>query len=74
MARYISRDPFSRIELWREEEPAFKDTCAWCGGVKQRPGSLYPYLYRYYMETDNGKQVRDTNAFCSVNCRRCYYY
>jgi hypothetical protein len=74
---YISRDPFARTELHRENDYLVGSGCAWCGGVRfTRPNKKHPvgrpYLYRFYRETDNGHRCYDGMAFCSKSCRDSY--
>lgn len=74
---YVSRDPFARQELHRTREYAPQwasgvDHCAWCGQARRTPGGR-PYLYRYEVQTDGGRILRDDRLFCSKGCRDAYY-
>ena len=66
MARFISRDPFAREELWREN--AGKGCCSWCGTDRK--------LYSYYIEPDSiaPRASRIKGSFCSVGCMRAYHF
>jgi hypothetical protein len=75
---YISRDPFARTDLHRENDYLVGSGCAWCGGARHnRPSKTHPvgrpYLYRFYVETDTGHTYYDDKLFCSKSCRESYY-
>lgn len=66
----ISRDPFARTELHRENEYGTAQ-CAWCGGRRYTQGGK-SYLYRYRLESDSGHVAYDGRLFCSKTCRNCF--
>jgi hypothetical protein len=61
MSRLISRDPFSRTELF--SEVVNKQECDWCG----RKGK-----YKYYIESDSGRRSDIRGVFCSISCMRSF--
>lgn len=72
----INRDPFAREELHRERVhfPALSNPpgCAWCGRTSCSPLAKVPYLFRYTVETDDGRKHPDVKLFCCIDCRRAY--
>lgn len=68
----ISRDPFARTELHRENEYSETAGCNWCGRQRISRGGR-TYLYRYRTETDSGHVLYDGKKFCSLTCRKAYY-
>jgi hypothetical protein len=70
MYAQINRDPFSRTTLMRrvERDPyALHRGCTWCGQLN-RHGSLF----RYWTETDGGRNLGEGNPFCSISCKRSF--
>jgi hypothetical protein len=59
MPKLISRDPFSRTELF--SKVVNKQECDWCG---------QPAKYKYYIETDSGRRSDIRGVFCSISCMR----
>jgi len=79
MAQMIKRDPFAREELWRERETVTSETCSFCGQAGHirytRDGiPTSRYLYRFYVELDNGHTYYDRHKFCSRKCRKDWSY
>lgn len=67
---YVSRDPFARTELHRrtERDPtALHRGCTWCGQLNSRG-----HLFRYWTESDGGRNYGEGNPFCSISCKRSY--
>jgi hypothetical protein len=58
MARMLRRDPFARVELWKEN--ASDGECSWCGRNGKR--------YAYYHESDGGRKFNLPGSFCSISC------
>jgi len=69
--KLISRDPFARTELHRENEYG-GGSCQWCGGTRKTKCGQ-KYLYRYFMETDGGRRFPYAGVFCSISCFRSYH-
>jgi hypothetical protein len=73
MTRLLSRDPFARVDLVRENvEVTASYTCDWCGRAPRTRKDGSAYLYRYSNENDNGRRGRMWGLFCSVDCCRAY--
>lgn len=68
----ISRDPFARVDIIRQEVPANGRTCAWCGGLNARGN-----LFAYGSEADGilpGRRHLDTrHLFCAKGCHDAYH-
>lgn len=64
MARLISRDPFARTELVRDNISEHGE-CSWCG---------QPARYRYAVTSDDRPLIRWMKGiFCSIQCCRIYH-
>ena len=68
MATFISRNPFAREELWRENYTPTDATCAWCGRLNR-----WRKLFIYIILTDGGRHNTINGVFCSVDCMRSYH-
>jgi len=73
--RRLSRDPFSRSELWVIRDyscfTGSRRGCDWCGQTHEGPGA-HPYLNHYWREYDSGRRAEINGRFCSVSCMRSY--
>ena len=68
---YVSRDPFAREELHREEiKPAPGRTCVECGNTNRR-GNLYEY--RTERDSYGSRPSTHRGLFCSRACHRAYH-
>ena len=65
---YVSRDPFARQELHREQMEKSLFTCDWCGGVNG-----FGKLFQYRIESDGGRKTRISGKFCSRSCMQSYH-
>lgn len=68
--RYISRDPFARETLMREDVPTFNRNCDNCGSITSTNR-----LFHYYRERDGLQNTRSDikGVFCSIGCMRSYH-
>jgi hypothetical protein len=73
MSRLVSRDSFARQELHVERVYRPAVTCTWCGGIRIIAQSGVNWLYRFWVETDEGQKYIDEQLFCSRDCRNCYF-
>lgn len=74
MSRLISRDPFARTELHRENYALLPNeacTCSWCGQRR----ATNPPLFKYSIVGDGTSRRINylKGAFCSVSCMRAYH-
>ena len=70
---YISRDPFARTELHRQNVYVSADaSCAWCGRVRATCKGRQ-YLYQYRTESDGGRVSPHGRLFCDKSCHDSYY-
>lgn len=59
----VRRDVFGRWSLTREVVAYPRRTCDWCGG--RRPSGS---LFRYVVEHDGGRVMKDDHLFCGISC------
>jgi hypothetical protein len=66
---FISRNPFARSELHREQVEPHGATCSWCGSLN-RNGKLF----QYRSENDDNPRRNGVarGLFCSVGCLRIF--
>lgn len=71
-----NRDCFAREDYVKQKIfVSDKETCAWCGSVKQsKTGFKRKYLFRYGTQPDSisGKVYWQKELFCCVDCMRIY--
>jgi hypothetical protein len=65
---YISRDPFAREELHREQVAVTSKGCWWCGMLNR-----FKKLFVYRVESDGGRVSPIRGEFCCVDCMRTYH-
>jgi hypothetical protein len=64
----INHDAFARQSVIRVPDNSKHATCDWCGGTRARGG-----VFRYGVETDDGRRHWDSHRFCGLDCRNIYY-
>lgn len=72
MATHVSRDPFARETLYRDNVPTHGE-CSWCGQVRRTPKGK-PYLYQYSTVTDGGRTHVHRGLFCSKSCHDAFHH
>lgn len=73
--RYLSRDPFARVDHVRVSVHLGELTgplCAWCGSAGRHLSNDTRVLYRYGTEDDNYHLYLSDKLFCSKSCYECY--
>lgn len=73
--RYLSRDPFARLDFVRKSVHLGEltgPTCAWCGSPGRHISGFERVLYRYGYEDDNCHVYLSEKLFCCKSCYECY--
>ena len=66
----INRNPFAREELHRDF--GGPNSCDWCGNFRTGKKGQPIRLFRYYIETDDGRVSMHPGEFCSKSCYDSY--
>ena len=61
---FVNRDPFAREEIHKEP---IKGKCDWCGN-----NNRYGKVWKYRIETDEGRKIEIGGKFCSLGCMKIY--